>query len=446
MALAQQLPSTAPQPFPARQGPSSAPLAPSTPTVSGAAVIPASVAAVLPAPLTLDEVLRAARENPDVSASRLALSAARADILAADHAPSPVLTAKAASIDLQNGIGTGGLARKRVDSSVGVDWTWERGGKRAARTAAAERAADAARFDIDDVQLDQQLVAGSAFYDLLGAQERIVEINAIERSASQLAGTATRRVQAGDLPAQEAARTEVEAQRSAVDLRAAELDRDRAQLVLARILGATAAVRGRLAGTDWPVLGMLPYGTAGEVDLDTLIENRADIRAARARVASASASLDNAQAQRTADVTIGASLERYPTTSNRLLEVRASIPLLFNYRAEGEIGRALAVYTQTQENLDRARNDARLELQRLRAEAESNARRLQVFQRDILGGAQKLADNAELAYRRGALSLTDLLDARRTLRATQLDAINARVDHAKATLAWRLRTQTSPTP
>ena len=42
--------------------------------------------------------------------------------------------------------------------------------------------------------------------------------------------------------------------------------------------------------------------------------------------------------------------------------------------------------------------------------------------------------------------LTDLLDARRTLRATQLDAINARVDHAKATLAWRLRTQTSPTP
>ena len=163
-------------------------------------------------------------------------------------------------------------------------------------------------------------------------------------------------------------------------------------------------------------------------------------------MASASAALDNAQAQRSADVTVGVSLERYPTTSNRLLEVRASVPLLWNYRAEGEIGRALAVYTQTQENLDRARNDARLELQRLRAEAESNARRLQVFQRDILGGAQKLADNAELAYRRGALSLTDLLDARRTLRATQLDAINARVDHAKAALAWRLRTQTSPTP
>ena len=408
--------------------------------------MPAAVAAALPAPLTLAEVLRAARENPNVSAARLALSAARADILAADHAPVPVLSAKAASIDLQNGVGAGGIGRKRVDSSVGVDWTWERGGKRAARTAAAERAADAARFDIDDAQLDQQLVAGSAFYDLLGAQERIVEINAIERSASQLAGTATRRVQAGDLPAQEAARTEVEAQRSAVDLRAAELDRDRAQLVLAQILGAAAPVRGRIAGIDWPALGLPAYGTASEVDLDTLIENRADIRAARARVASASAALDNAQAQRSADVTVGVSLERYPTTSNRLLEVRASVPLLWNYRAEGEIGRALAVYTQTQENLDRARNDARLELQRLRAEAESNARRLQVFQRDILGGAQKLADNAELAYRRGALSLTDLLDARRTLRATQLDAINARVDHAKAALAWRLRTQTSPTP
>jgi cobalt-zinc-cadmium efflux system outer membrane protein len=46
------------------------------------------------------------------------------------------------------------------------------------------------------------------------------------------------------------------------------------------------------------------------------------------------------------------------------------------------------------------------------------------------------------------MSLTDVLDARRTLRATQLDAISARIDHAKAALAWRLRTQplTSSSP
>jgi cobalt-zinc-cadmium efflux system outer membrane protein len=407
---------------------------------------PSPAPASQPTPLTLAEVLRAARDNPDVNAARQALAAARADILAADHAPAPVLSAKAASIDLQNGIGAGTPGRKRVDSSLGVDWTWERGGKRAARTAAAERAADAAVADIDDVRLSQQLVAGSAFYDLLGAQERIVEIGEIERSATQLAGTATRRVRAGDLPAQEAARTEVEAQRSGVELRSAELERERAQLALAQVLGAAAPVRGRPAGNDWPVLATPPYGAPEDFDVDALVEDRADIRAARARAASASASLDAAQAQRSADVTWGVSLERYPGTSNRLVELRASVPLQWSYRAEGEIGRAQAAYAQALDALDRARHDARLELQRLRAERDAGARRLQVFERDIVGGARRLAESAELAYGKGAMSLTDLLDARRTLRATQLDAIAARVDHAKAALAWRLRTQPQATP
>ena len=396
-----------------------------------------------PQPLTLSEVLLAARDNADVRFSRQALAAARADILAADHAPVPVLSAKAASIDLQNGVGAGNLANKRIDNSIGIDWVWERGGKRRARTLSAERTAAAAEADVDEATYQQQLAAGSAFYDLLGAQERIVEVASIERGAAQLSGTATRRVQAGDLPQQEASRSAIEAQRSGVELRAAELDRDRAQIALAQLLGATMPVRGRLAGNDWPTLA--PSADArndfGAYDSEAILEARPDVRAAQARVAAMSAALDNARALRSSDVTWGVSLERYPGTSNRLVELRASIPLQIGYRAEGEIGRAEAMYVQAQDALDKTRNDARLELQRLRAEADANARRLQTFERDILGGARQLAESAEFAYRRGAMSLTDVLDARRTLRATQLDAISARIDHAKAALAWRLRTQ-----
>ena len=401
-------------------------------------------------PLTLAEVLVAARDNADVRFSRQTLAAARADILAADHAPSPILSAKAASIDLQNGIGAGNLANKRIDNSIGIDWVWERGGKRRARTLSAERTAAAAEADVDEATYQQQLAAGNAFYDLLGAQERIVEVASIERGAAQLSGTATRRVQAGDLPQQEASRTAVEAQRSGVELRAAELDRDRAQIALAQLLGATMPVRGRIAGNDWPTLAPLPAPGSGSTsmtdaygtyDSDAIVDARPDVRAAQARVAAMSAALDNARALRSSDVTWGVSLERYPGTSNRLVELRASIPLQIGYRAEGEIGRAEAMYVQSQDALDKTRNDARLELKRLRADADANARRLQTFERDILGGARQLAESAEFAYRRGAMSLTDVLDARRTLRATQLDAISARIDHAKAALAWRLRTQ-----
>lgn len=55
--------------------------------------------------------------------------------------------------------------------------------------------------------------------------------------------------------------------------------------------------------------------------------------------------------------------------------------------------------------------------------------------------ATQVANQAEFAYRRGALSLTDLLDARRTLRTTQLDVLAARTDLAKARTALLLRTE-----
>ena len=56
-----------------------------------------------------------------------------------------------------------------------------------------------------------------------------------------------------------------------------------------------------------------------------------------------------------------------------------------------------------------------------------------------------MAAQAELAYTKGALALSDLLDARRTLRATGLEALAAQADHAKASMAWRLRTQSLAT-
>jgi len=44
---------------------------------------------------------------------------------------------------------------------------------------------------------------------------------------------------------------------------------------------------------------------------------------------------------------------------------------------------------------------------------------------------------AEFAFSRGAISVLEVLDARRTHRAVQLEALAARTDHAKALAAWR---------
>ena len=118
------------------------------PLILGAILLAAWPARAQPASpssaVSLSQVMQAARENLDVSLARRALAAAQADVASADHAPAPVLSAKAASIDLQNGVGTGNLLRdKRIDKSLGIDWTWERGNKRELRTRAAKFSADA---------------------------------------------------------------------------------------------------------------------------------------------------------------------------------------------------------------------------------------------------------------------------------------------------------------
>lgn len=400
---------------------------------------PAPTASSTPAPdlVTLQQALQAARDNLDVSLARRNLAGAQADVKAADRSPFPTLSASVSQIDLQNGNGSGNPWTERTyDKSVGLDWTWERGNKRELRTQSAQRAADAARADLDETGVQQQIAALAGFYDLLAAQERLAEVSQIERSAAELASIAARRLQAGDLSAQDTARTEIEAQRARSDLRLAELERQRTALTLWQLTALTPTPERLQARADWPsATDALPASGT----LDDLIEARADVRAARARVEAAQAALDNSSAQKKSDITWGVSYDHYPGTSTALMSLRMSMPLQWGYGYEGEIGRSSAQLAQAQDALEKIRRAARLELQRLQHEVQSTGARASAYESEILPRARRVAEGAELAYRKGALSLTDLIDARRTLRATVLDAVAARNEHAKALGAWQLR-------
>jgi len=260
----------------------------------------------------------------------------------------------------------------------------------------------------------------------------------IERSALALAASAKQRLLAGDLSSQEVARTEIEARRAQSDLRQAELERQRSALVLWQVTGLNIPAEDLNAQAEWPAHGQDP--TTG-ASLDALVQSRADVHAAQARVQAARAALDSASAQKNPDVTLGASYDHYPGTSTALLALRMSVPLQLSYRYEGEIARAGAQLAQAEQALEKTRRLARQELQRLQHEARTTSQRAQSYSEDILPRARQVAAGAELAYSKGAIPLTDLLDARRTLRATLLDALAARTDYAKAVGAWQLRTQ-----
>lgn len=389
-----------------------------------------------PQALSLQQVLQAAQDNLDVALSRRNLAGAQADIASADRAPLPVLTAGVSQIDLKNGNGSGRVLQDRTyDKSLGLDWTWERGNKRELRTLTAQRSADAARAELDATILQQRVSALAAFYELLAAQERLETSSQLDSNAAELARIAARRLQAGDLSAQETARTEIEAQRASAERRQAELERQRSALTLWQITALATPPQLR-ARADWPA----PAPGIASVDLDALVEERADVRAARARVEAAQAALETSTALKKSDITWGVSYNHYPGTSTALMELRMQMPLQWGYAYQGEIGRASAQLGQAQDALERTRRQARQEFERLQHEVLGTAERATVFEAEILPRARRVAEGAELAYRKGALSLTDLLDARRTLRVTALDAVAARKEHAQALGAWQLRT------
>ena len=415
------------------------PLAAQAQNLPPAASAGAPAAPALGAVLSLDLVLQAARQNPDVLAAQRAAQAARADVRAADRAPAPVLSVGVSSIDLRNGTGTGSFwSQRRLDKSLGMDWTWERGNKRGLRTEAAERAARAAAADGQDMRVLQQIGALGAFYDLLAAQERLQTLQELAASARTLATTAELRLKAGDLSAQDAARTRIEAERAEADLQSARLGHQQAMQALAGWTGQNVPAAGWRAEGGWPQ-ALTPQSPA---DIEALVEQRPDVLAARERLAAADAALQGAQALQRADPTVGATLDHYPTgeKTDRLLAVRIAIPINGFSRFDGEIGRALAQKDQAQDLLDKTRIQARAELLGLLQGWQSQTGRLQSYEARILPQARQVAAQAELAYSKGGLSLTDLLDARRTLRATQLEANNVRNEHAHALGAWQLRT------
>lgn len=84
--------------------------------------------------------------------------------------------------------------------------------------------------------------------------------------------------------------------------------------------------------------------------------------------------------------------------------------------------------------------EARAELDQLQASAQSAAQRRSDYEGLQSDAARRAVQGIELAYRRGAASLTDLLDARRSWREFEAALIEARADHAIALARWEAAT------
>lgn len=381
----------------------------------------------------------AAEYNHDIRLSGLAKESAEAATIIANAPPNPTLTLQTANINPQLGIGPGPLRNKTFETTIRIDQVIERGGKRELRTENAQDLEQAAQSDLDDAGRQLRLNVGQAYYELMAAQERLRAARETVALFDATVAAAEKRQQAGDLAGADVERIRVDVLRSRNDAKQAEDDLAKARLALAQLMGIRSSSNVIHAADRWPAIRETPPPRT----LETMIEKRPDVRAAQARVDATIAARKLALASRTRDVSVGLQFDHYPSSaanpqgSGNSYGFAVQIPLFVHYDYEGEIRAAETAVDAAQENLEKVRDTARTEMFESLHDLRTAADRARRFQGELLIAAKKSASAAEFAFRNGAASVMDVLDARRTYRSTQLDAIAALADYAKSLAAWR---------
>jgi cobalt-zinc-cadmium efflux system outer membrane protein len=379
-------------------------------------------------PMTLGQALdAAATANLDVITAGNARDLAVAAVRSANTSPNPVLSYNVSQMPYGrfNGVAPFQVANKVVR----VDETIEMGGKRGLRVAAAKAGLQAAGSDIADTGRQVRAAVTGAFYDLMAADARARRTRAIADSYAASLDLAARRLKAGDISAGDFARQKVDVMRAAADADAASGALLVARQPLAVLIGQPQAAPGLSAAGDWPQPPSAP-----PADADDLAQRRPDVRAAQARVDQARAALTGARRLRTPDVDVGVQFESQSNVVGvgHAIGFGVAVPLFIGNRFSGEIAAASTNLAQAEVVATRLQAQAVSEILAARSFAATASARRQRFESDLLPAARQAASTAEFAYARGAIALTDLLDARRALAAAELGAIDARDDEANA--------------
>ncbi|MFZ3322035.1 MAG: TolC family protein [Usitatibacter sp.] len=366
--------------------------------------------------------------NRDVIAARLAVAAAEADLRTASQRPNPTLTLEASNVNPSAGVGAGPLRGKTFDSAARIDQLIERGNKAELRMAQAQASLDAAKADVAEQVRQQRLAMRTAFFDLSAAQERVrLQLDFRDLSA-QSADASSQRMKAGEVSRAEANRFRLDAARAANDARQAQSDRERSRLDLAKSLGMESAASTLDVRIEWP---------KGE-ESPTLKGDRPDVAAARLRVDAALAGRELARSIATRDVTLGLQADHWPTSETNMQGTgisymfSVSVPLHVRHANEGEAERAAADFETAKAAFARAQASSEAEAKLAETDWRAARERLERVEAEVRPLARDVAEGAEFAYARGATSVLDLLDARRSLKAVELDEVQASADSAKA--------------
>lgn len=392
--------------------------------------------------LSMDRAVGIAlRQNRDVIAAKLEIRAAELDKVAASLYPNPVLSYSMGNLVLGSGNPSnvspgGGTARPgffdQKVQSIGVSEVIDVWLKRSARMRAADEGIRYRRLVVADALRDIVHTVRSAFADVVRqASERDLAREINDRYAETVRLSRARRA-AGEISEAELGKIELEGLKYQNELIDAEQDFDLSRQSLAALLGIGTTLP---YDASFPLPASMPVATTRWTS--EALATRPDVLAARAAGRFASASLSAEEREALPDITLGVGY----THSEFLVSGDNPNSLGFSLSAP------LPLFDRNQAGIGRAELEgqkAKNELLRLglivRREVAEAARRVQRAQSllsvydagGMLKRAQTALDVAEKSYKAGAISLLELLEARRTYVETRGNYLRAQNDYRQS--------------
>lgn len=277
---------------------------------------------------------------------------------------------------------------------------------RAARLARLE-----ARLALDEVRLTIAAEARAAWLELAAARLRLAaaEENVAVVAALRDAAAAARDV--GERPGVDVLRAELELAEAEDAVAAARLAAAEAEVRLNLLLGRepTASV------VIEPTLAVLPP-TVG----DDALAARPALQAAEVAIEAARATVSSVRARRLPTVEAGAFRE----DQEHGVRVSLNLPLFDYGRNRGESREAEAAVARAEAELARLRRELQSEAARAELAVAGELARRATYRAEVLARAERLVELARVGYETGAMSLLDVLDARRRLAAARAGVVD----------------------
>jgi cobalt-zinc-cadmium efflux system outer membrane protein len=389
---------------------------PPLPPPSAPAVAP-SPAPNAPTRISMDEAIRLAlQHNHALQATRTTILQNEAEEVTANLRPNPTLSWDSQFFPLfdPSAFSTNYISNQ-AQFDVGIGYTFERGKKRQHRLQAAKDQTAVSRSQVDDSQRQLIFNTSQQFVAVLLAQSTIDLAKQDAESFQQTVNISEARYKDGDMSEGDLLKIKLQLLQFQSDLSVANLAKVQALAALRQLLGFESVP------DEFDVEGDLDYQPV-HADMQALkllaMQNRPDLRAAQEGVTAARSQEALMRANGKKD--LGVTFDYTHTAGINSGAFFFNIDLPIFDRNQGEIARTRFAITQAEQQALESAQQVNTDVVDAYAALHSNDEIIQLYRGGYVDQAKQSRDITEYAYKRGAASLLDFLDAERTYRANQL--------------------------